>query len=258
MARPDVKVLLERSLRAKNSTAAGVVIEQLLANINEAAAELMPLCQDCGYVTLFAVVGQDILFDGDFSAAVQQGVKQAYERGYLRQSVIRDAYLAREAPETENPAQIHVSLAPGNALQMTVIAKGAGSDNAGRMVMLNPTAGVEEIIEFVVETVALSGPKACPPLFVGVGIGGSFDSVGLLAKEALLDDFIEDKSPPEIQDLEGWLMDKINGLGMGPGGLGGETTVLGVRVRTAPAHLACLPVAVNLSCNQLRTAKGRL
>jgi len=233
-------------------------LEQLVANANIATSKDLPLCQDCGYVTVFAEVGQDISFDGPFEAAVQVGVGQGYELGYLRKSVIQDALTERVRPEVERPANIYITLVEGDTLKLTVMPKGGGSDNAGRMAMLRPTAGVDEIVRFVVEAVAASGAAACPPLFVGVGIGGSFDSVGLLAKKALLRDFRSSAEKSAAGELEARLLSDINGLGIGPGGLGGSVTALGVAVATDRTHIACLPVAVNISCNQLRSASGEI
>jgi fumarate hydratase subunit alpha len=257
-ARPDARYLLEKSLADDNSPAAVTVLEQLLANIDTAAGESLPLCQDCGYVTVFVGLGQEVSFDGAFEEALQAGVAQAYSQGYLRRSVIRDALSARTEPEEDRPAAVHIDLAPGDELSLTVFPKGGGSDNAGKVAMLKPTAGRDEIVDFIVESVAQSCVNACPPVFVGVGIGGSFDSVALLAKKALLRDFRAPASDPDIAALERRLLEEVNRLGAGPGGLGGRTTALGVAINTDRAHLACMPVAVNLSCNQLRSASGKI
>jgi len=257
-ARPDVLALLKEARKSGNTPAGNQVLEQLIANADIAASKALPLCQDCGYVTVFAEVGQDVVFDGPFETAVQAGVGQGYEQGYLRKSVIQDALTERVRPEVERPANIYVTLVPGDSLKLTVMPKGGGSDNASRMAMLRPTAGVDEIVGFIVEAVAVSGAAACPPLFVGVGIGGSFDSVGLLAKKALLRDFRRSAQAREARELEARLLADINELRIGPGGLGGAVTALGVAVATDRTHIACLPVAVNLSCNQLRSASGEL
>lgn len=233
-------------------------MEQLVANADVAVTKTMPLCQDCGYITVFAEIGQDLIIDGPFEAAVQAGVSKGYKQGYLRRSVIQDALFERVRPELERPANIYTTLVEGESLKLTVMPKGGGSDNAGRMAMLRPTAGEDEIIDFVVDAVVGSGAKACPPLFIGVGVGGSFDSVGLLAKKALLRDFSRPAQNSEVRALEEKLLARINRLGIGPGGLGGETTALGVSVLTEKTHIACMPVAVNLSCNQLRSASGEI
>lgn len=209
-------------------------------------------------MTVFVEAGQDVVFDGPFEAAVQAGVVDGYDRGYLRKSVIQDALTERVRPEVERPANIYITLVAGDTLKLTVMPKGGGSDNAGRMTMLRPTAGADEIVKFVVESVKSAGAAACPPLFIGVGIGGSFDSVGLLSKKALLRDFRTPAEAPAARDLESRLLSEINALGIGPGGLGGSVTALGVAVATDRTHIACLPVAVNISCNQLRSATGEL
>jgi fumarate hydratase subunit alpha len=257
-ARPDARYLLEKSLEDDNSPAAVMVLEQLLANIDTAAGESLPLCQDCGYVTVFVELGQEVSFDGPFNEAVQAGVSRAHSQGYLRRSVIRDALSGRTEPEEDRPAAVHIDLKPGDGFGLTVFPKGGGSDNAGKMAMLKPTTQLDGIVEFIVEAVAGSCVNACPPVFVGVGIGGSFDSVALLAKKALLRDFREAATDVDIAALERRLLEEINDLGAGPGGLGGRTTALGVAVNTDRAHIACLPVAVNLSCNQLRSASGTI
>jgi len=257
-ARADVRLLLKKSLEAKNSPGGVKVLEQLIANADIAAAASMPLCQDCGYVTIFAEVGQDLTFEGSFEAAVQAGVVQAYSEGFLRQSVVKDALSGRSQTEITRPANVYVTLVPGNQLNLSVLPKGGGSDNASRLRMLRPTGSEDEIVKFVVDVVVESGINACPPLFVGIGLGGSFDSAALLSKKVLLRDFnVPAKNTPAAK-LEVRLLSEINQLGLGPAGLGGETTALGVAVETDRTHFACLPVAVNLSCNQLRSAGGQL
>ena len=209
-------------------------------------------------MTVFAQVGQDLVFDGLIEPAIQSGVARAYKEGYLRQSVISDALFERTNPETERPASVHVDLVAGSELKITVLPKGGGCDNASRQKMLRPTADEDEIVKFIVDVVAECGPGACPPLFVGVGIGGSFDSVALLAKKALIRDFLKPSDRADLAALEERLKLEINKLGMGPAGLGGETTALGVSVLTDRTHIACMPVAVNLSCNCLRSATAKL
>lgn len=256
--RPDVRERLQAALGAQNSPPARLALEQLLENIDIAGRDRVPLCQDCGLMTIFAEVGQDVEFDGLFAEALQAGVTLGYARGFLRQSVVKDALIDRGTPEKARPAKVYLDLLPGDALKLTVMPKGGGSDNAGRLSMMRPTCGEDDIVRFVVETVSETGINACPPLFVGVGVGGTFDSVALLAKKALLRDFRDAPADPPIAALEERLMVELNQLGMGPAGLGGSTTVLGVAVATEPAHMACMPVAVNISCNQLRSAVGEL
>ena len=257
-ARADVSALLKNAGKSGNSPAAAGALEHLVANVDIANSESLPLCQDCGYVTVFVQVGQDLVFNGPIEPAIQRGVARAYKEGHLRQSVIADALAQRTKTETERPAFVHVDLVAGSELKITVLPKGGGSDNASRLKMFRPTATEDEIVRFIVNVVAESGPGACPPLFVGVGIGGSFDSVGLLAKKALLRDFLIPTTRADLAALEERLMTEINELGIGPAGLGGETTALGVSVLTDRTHIACMPVAVNLSCNCLRSATAEL
>ena len=257
-ARADVGALLKDAGKLSNSPAAARALEHLVANVEIADRESLPLCQDSGYVTVFAQVGQDLVFDGPIEPAIQSGVARAYKEGRLRQSVISDALTGRTKPETKRPASVHVELVAGSELKITVLPKGGGSDNACRLKMLRPTVGEDEIVRFIVSVVSESGPSACPPLFVGVGIGSSFDSVALLAKKALLRDFLVPSARQDVAALEKRLMNEINELGIGPAGLGGETTALGVSVLTDRTHIACMPVAVNLSCNCLRSATAKL
>ena len=242
----------------ENPPAARLAIEQLLKNIETAKSGGLALCQDCGYVTVFAEVGQEVDFDGPFIEAVQAGVVAGYERGHLRRSVISHALSERVRPEEKSPAKVYTELVPGDSLRLTVMPKGGGSDNAGHLKMLRPTADEDEIVDFVVASIGETGVNACPPLVIGVAVGGSFDSVALNAKKALLRKVGESSEDPAARALEERLLREINKLGIGAAGYGGPATALGVVVDIGPTHMACLPVAVNISCNQLRSAAGEL
>ncbi len=229
-----------------------------MENMETAQRESLPLCQDCGYITVLAEVGQGVQFDGLLVAAIQAGVIAGYERGHLRRSVIHHALSGRSEPETKDPAKVYVELVPGDTLRLTVMPKGGGSDNACRLQMLSPTSSEDQIVDFIVGSVAETGVNACPPLIVGVALGYSFDSVAFAAKRVLLRDLDEPNADPRARALEERLQVEINQLGIGPAGLGGTTTALGVAVDIGPTHMACLPAAVNISCNQLRSAAGTL
>lgn len=257
-ARSDVKEHLQQALAAEKNPSARSAIEQLLANIEAARESRLPLCQDCGYITVFAEVGQDVDFDGPLVEAIQTGVVAGYEQGHLRQSVIHHALSARAQPEKEQPAKVYIELVPGDALRLTVMPKGGGSDNACHLKMMRPTASEDEIVDFVVASVGETGVNACPPLVIGVAIGGSFDSVALGAKKTLLRNVGELSKDPAARALEERLFKEVNELGIGAAGLGGAATALGVAVDIGPTHMACLPVAVNIFCNQLRSAAGEL
>ncbi len=257
-ARPDVAERLRAALKMENPPAARLAIEQLLKNIETAKSGGLALCQDCGYVTVFAEVGQEVDFDGPFIEAVQAGVVAGYERGHLRRSVISHALSERVRPEEKSPAKVYTELVPGDSLRLTVMPKGGGSDNAGHLKMLRPTADEDEIVDFVVASIGETGVNACPPLVIGVAVGGSFDSVALNAKKALLRKVGESSEDPAARALEERLLREINKLGIGAAGYGGPATALGVVVDIGPTHMACLPVAVNISCNQLRSAAGEL
>ena len=256
--RPDVAERLRAALEEENPPTARLAIEQLLENMEVAKSGSLPLCQDCGYVTVLAEVGQEVDFDGPFVEAVQAGVAAGYERGHLRRSVIRHALSERVRPEEESPAKVYTELVPGDSLRLTVTPKGGGSDNACHMRMMRPTAGEDEIVDFVVASVGETGVNACPPLVIGVAVGGSFDSVALSSKKVLLRKVGGPSEDPAARILEERLLREVNELGIGAAGLGGPAAALGVAVDIEPTHMACLPVAVNISCNQLRSAAGEL
>jgi fumarate hydratase subunit alpha len=217
-----------------------------------ARREAIPLCQDTGMACVFLALGQDArIVGGDLYEAVHEGIRQGYAQGYLRRSVVADP-LRRKNTGDNTPALIHTDIVPGDRLTITLSPKGFGSENMSRLAMLTPAAGAAGVKDFVVETVSLAGPNPCPPIVVGVGIGGSFDQVALLAKKALLRGLDEPHPDPYYREMELELWEKINRLGIGPQGFGGQTTALGVSIETLPTHIAGLPVAVNISCHATR------
>lgn len=229
----------------------------LCENIEAAAARSLPICQDTGLACVFAELGQDVHLEGDFTQAVNAGVRRGYEEGYLRKSVVCDP-LRRVNTGDNSPAAITVELVPGDQLKLTVIPKGFGSENMSRLAMLKPADGVEGVKRFVVETVKAAGSNPCPPIVVGVGIGGTFDKAAALAKHALLRPIDQPHADPYYAALERELLEEINALGTGPQGFGGRTTALGLNIETMPTHVAGLPVAVNISCHVTRRASMEL
>lgn len=228
------------------------IIEVLEENARVALEENMPICQDTGMTVVFLEIGQDVhLVDGDLSDAVNEGVRRGYNEGFLRKSVIGDP-INRINTLDNTPAIIHTKIVPGNKLHIDVVPKGFGSENMSRLAMLKPADGIEGVKNFVIETAKLAGPNACPPMVVGVGIGGTFEMVALLAKEALLVPIDKENPNPFYQTLEKELLDEINRTGVGPQGFGGKTTCLGVNVKAFPTHIAGLPVACNISCHATR------
>ena len=225
----------------------------LCENIDAAAERALPVCQDTGLACVFAELGQDVHIEGDFTQAVNEGVRRGYAEGYLRKSVVCDP-LRRVNTGDNSPAAITVELVPGDALKLTVIPKGFGSENMSRLAMLKPADGVEGVKRFVVETVQAAGSNPCPPIVVGVGIGGTFDKAAALAKHALLRPIDQPNADPYYGALEKELLEEINALGTGPQGFGGRTTALGLNIETMPTHVAGLPVAVNISCHVTRRA----
>ena len=225
------------------------ILSQLKENMEIAKGENIPICQDTGMAIIFLEIGQEVHFEGDYlEDAVNQGVREGYAEGYLRKSVVGDPLL-RENTKDNTPAVVHTRIVPGDKVKITVAPKGFGSENMSRVCMLKPADGEEGVKEAVLETVRLAGPNACPPMVVGVGIGGSFEKCALLAKKALTRNLDVRSELPHIRAMEEELLDKINHLNIGPGGLGGKTTALGVNIETYPTHIAGLPVAINICCH---------
>jgi fumarate hydratase subunit alpha len=226
-------------------------------NMEIAREKQLPVCQDTGMACVFAEIGQDAHISGSFEDAVNEGVRRGYESGYLRKSVVGDP-LRRVNTGDNTPASITVHLVPGDRIRLTVAPKGFGSENMSRLQMLKPSDGEKGVKDFIVETVRLAGPNPCPPVILGVGIGGTFDKAAYLAKKALLRPLDQPNPDPYYAAMERELLETINGLGIGPQGFGGRTTALGVSVETMPTHVAGLPVAVNMSCHATRRASAEL
>lgn len=231
----------------------------LLENADIAKSGRMPMCQDTGTVVLFAEIGQDVHFTGGaFRNAVDEGVRRAYTGGYLRPSIVARPVGKRINTGDNTPAVLHVDLVPGDGVELTLLAKGGGAENMSRMTMLTPADGLAGVLDFVVETVEIAGPNACPPVIVGVGVGGTFDTVASLAKHGLTRPIGSEHPDPDVREIEVDLLRRVNALGIGPHGFGGRITALAVHVELAPTHIASLPVAVNLQCGpaaRLRTAR---
>lgn len=248
---PALPSLLEQARAAERSEVGRDILSQLLDNIREAAECGLPLCQDTGMAVVFVDVGQDVrLQGGDLSCAVDDGVRRAREQGYLRASVLDP--LTRRNTGDNTPAVLHTRIVPGDEVRINLCAKGFGSENMSRLGMLKPAAGVEGVLDFVVESVRLAGANPCPPVVVGVGVGGSFEGCALLAKRALMRPLGQPAGDPQLSGMERALLRRINALGIGPMGLGGDTTALAVHVEKAPTHIASLPVAVNMQCHCVR------
>ncbi len=249
----DVLEALKEALKNEESPVAREVLEQIIKNAGVAAAEKIPLCQDCGAAVVFIDLGQDVhVAGGDLNTAINEGVRKAYDEGYLRKSMVNQPFSARVNTRDNTPAIIYTDIVPGDKIKITVVPKGGGSENMSRLGMLTPAAGRQGVVDMVVKTVDEAGSNPCPPIIVGVGIGGTADKALLLAKKALLRRIGEHNPDPEVAELETELLQRINALGTGPMGYGGRTTALAVNVEVFPAHLASLPVAVNLNCHSSR------
>lgn len=247
----DVRQRIEESRKAETWPTAQAVLDRIAQNYVAAERGMDPICQDTGLACVFLEIGQDVHIEGDLRLAVDEGVRRGYARGYLRKSVVRDP-LERVNTGDNTPAMLYTELVPGENVKITVAPKGFGSENMSRIAMLKPSDGVEGVKRFVVETVELAGPNPCPPIIVGVGIGGTFDKAALLAKKALLRDAGEPSTLPYYAALEAELLETINALGIGPQGFGGRTTALAVVIEVLPTHIAGLPCAVNINCHVAR------
>lgn len=250
----DVVLALEKALAREESPAGRDVLKQLLDNVEIARSERIPICQDTGFAVFFVEWGQEVhLTGGSLEEAINEGVRTGYREGYLRKSIVADP-LERANTGDNTPAVIHTSLVPGDKVRITFAPKGGGSENMSALGMLKPSDGVEGVIDFVVSRIREAGPNPCPPIIVGVGLGGTFEKVALLAKKALLRPLGRPHPEPLYADLEQRILDKINNLGIGPQGFGGRITALAVHIETFPAHIASLPVAVNINCHAARHA----
>jgi fumarate hydratase subunit alpha len=253
---PDVLAALEEAARKESNPAAAKILNQLIENARIAADEKIPLCQDTGLAVVFVEQGCEVFVKTEegqtLSDAINAGVAAGYKNGFLRNSVIAEPLKNRKNTGSNTPAVIHYSVVAGDKLKIAVITKGAGCENKSQFKMFNPTAGREEIIEWIVDVVKQAGADACPPLIVGVGIGGNFELSCLLSKKALLRNLGQKNSDEFYAKLEDDLLYQINALGLGPQGLGGDTTALACLIETAPCHIASLPVAVNIECHSHR------
>lgn len=254
---PDIERAMRLAEKNESWPIGADTMSVLCRNIDAARENCLPICQDTGCACVFAELGQDVHIEGDFEAAVNAGVSRGYTEGYLRKSMVRDP-LRRGNTGDNTPAAITLRLVPGDSLKLTVAPKGFGSENMSRLAMLKPADGVEGVKHFVLETIKLAGPNPCPPIVLGVGIGGTFDKVAYLAKHALLRPIDEPNPDPFYAALEKELLEEVNALGIGPQGFGGKTTALGLNIETMPTHVAGLPVAVNVSCHVTRRASAVL
>lgn len=245
----DMEAALKHSQETEASLLGRQILGQLSENLQIAADEMIPICQDTGMVVVFLEVGQDVhLVGGAVEEAVNEGVRRGYTEGYLRKSVVGDP-IERVNTGDNTPAVIHYSIVPGDTVRITVAPKGFGSENMSRVFMLKPADGIEGVKDAILKAVSDAGPNACPPMVVGVGIGGTFEKCALMAKQALTRETGAHSPIPYVKELEEEMLEKINGLGIGPGGLGGITTALAVHINTYPTHIAGLPVAVNICCH---------
>ena len=245
----DMDRAMKNAAESEKSELGKKILNQLQDNLKIAADEMIPICQDTGMAVVFLEVGQDVHFEGAaVEDAVNEGVRQGYKEGYLRKSVVGDPII-RENTKDNTPAVIHYSIVPGDKVKLTLAPKGFGSENTSRIFMLKPADGIEGVKNAILTAVLEAGPNACPPMVIGVGIGGTFEKCAFLAKKALTRPVNEHSEIPYVRELEEEMLSKINRLGIGPGGLGGTTTALAVNINTYATHIAGLPVAVNICCH---------
>lgn len=248
----DIMTALKTARDNEQSEVAKSVLSQIIENDEIAAKEEIPLCQDTGMAVLFVKYGDKVSVDGDFEQAVQEGVRRAYDEGYLRKSVVSDPVFDRTNTKDNTPAIIHTKIVPGDKIKITAGGKGFGSENMSQIKMLTPSYGVEGVKQFILDAVRTAGPNPCPPIVVGVGIGGTFERCAQLAKKATFRKIDTRNSDPRYAKLEDELLESINKMGFGPAGLGGFTTAIGVNIETSPTHIAGMPVAVNICCHAAR------
>lgn len=246
----DMVMALEKARGGEESPLGREVLDEIIENADIAMKEGMPMCQDTGVAVFFVDVGRDVAIDGSLEEAINEGVRQGYKEGYLRRSICHP--ITRENTNDNTPAIIHTRIVAGDRVRITITPKGAGSENMSRLAMLKPAEGIEGIKRFVVDTVRGAGGNPCPPIIVGVGIGGDFEKVALLAKEALLREVGSPNPDKDLARLEEGLLEEINSLGIGPMGFGGRVTALAVHIKVFPCHIASLPVAVNIQCHAVR------
>lgn len=245
----DMDCAMKQEVENEKSELGKKILKQLQDNLQIAAEDMIPICQDTGMAVIFLEVGQDVHFEGmAIEDAVNEGVRQGYIEGYLRKSVVGDPII-RENTKDNTPAVIHYSLVPGDKVKITLAPKGFGSENMSRVFMLKPADGIEGVKNAILTAVREAGPNACPPMVVGVGVGGTFEKCALMAKQALTRPVNEHSDIPYVKDLEIEMLERINKMGIGPGGLGGTTTALAVNINTYATHIAGLPVAINICCH---------
>ena len=255
---PDMDTCMKQAVETEKSELGKKILNQLQENLEIADKEMIPICQDTGMAVIFMEIGQDVHFvGGDFEEAINEGVRRGYVDGYLRKSVVKDP-LIRENTKDNTPAILHTKIVPGDKVKITVAPKGFGSENMSRIFMLKPADGIEGVKNAILTAVRDAGPNACPPMVVGVGIGGTFEKCALLAKQALTRPVNEHSDIPYVKEMEEEMLTKINHLGIGPGGLSGTTTALAVNINTYPTHIAGLPVAINICCHVNRHAVREL
>ena len=248
----DVKEAIEKAEKNEKWTIANNILNKILENSQIASAEKMPICQDTGMACVFIDIGQDVhITGGSLEEAINEGVRQGYAEGFLRKSVVKDP-LHRVNTNDNTPALIYYNMVPGDRVKITVAPKGFGSENMSRIAMLKPSDGLEGVKNFVLETVRMAGPNPCPPIVIGIGIGGSFDKAAYLAKKALIRPVNENNTDEFYGNLEKELLEEVNKIGIGPQGFGGKTTALALNIETYPTHIAGLPVAVNINCHATR------
>ena len=245
----DMDIAMKNAVSTEKSPLGKKILSQLQDNLKIAGKDMIPICQDTGMAVVFLEIGQDVHFEGgNLEDAVNEGIRRGYVDGYLRKSVVKDPIL-RENTKDNTPGIIHYKIVPGDQVKIKVAPKGFGSENMSRLYMLKPADGLDGIRNAILETVKLAGPNACPPIVVGVGIGGTFEKCAILAKKALTRDLNSSSEIPYVKELENEMLEKINNLGIGPAGLGGTMTALGVNIETYPTHIAGMPVAINICCH---------
>ena len=247
----DMENALINGLEKEESPIGQQILKDLLKNAEIAKNKRVPMCQDTGMVVVFVEIGEEVFVEGNLKEAINEGIRQGYKEGFLRKSIVSDPIL-RENTKDNTPGVIHYDFVTGDGLKITVAPKGFGSENMGRLKLLKPSDGIEGIKEFIIETVELAGPNPCPPIVIGVGIGGTMDEVTKIAKKALLRPVNENSNLEHIAKLEAQVLEAVNNLGIGPQGLGGRVTALGVNIETYATHIAGLPVAVNINCHASR------
>ena len=247
----DIRKRIEDARANEPWATAQGILDKIIENYNIADENRAPICQDTGVACVFLKIGQDVHINGDLTEAVNEGVRRGYRDGYLRKSVVKDP-LRRVNTGDNTPAMLYIELVPGDKIELTVAPKGFGSENMSAIRMFKPSAGLQGIKDFILETVEAAGPNPCPPIVVGVGIGGTFDKAALLAKKALMRPLDTRNPDPFYADLEKEMLEKVNALGIGPQGFGGRTTAIGLNIETMPTHIAGMPCAININCHVTR------